>query len=57
MDCCDYERAIESFEHARAQTRHHTSRPLFVISLVGFLTGKLKRIEIAPSLTDIRLEI
>ena len=49
MECCDYEGAMQSFERARAQMRHHTSRPLFVISLVSFQTVMLRPIEITPS--------
>jgi len=35
MDRRDYERAIQYFERAQAQLRPHTSRPLFVLSLVS----------------------
>ena len=47
MECSDYEGAIQSFERAQAQMRHYTSRALFVISLVSFLTDIfiLQRIE------------
>jgi len=53
----DYEDAIQSFERARAQMRHHTSQPLFAISLVGFLMGVLRCVEVAQSLTDVWMEI
>ena len=46
----DYEGAIQSFEHARAQTRHYEGLPLLVVSLVSFLMGVLQRIEIAHQL-------
>ncbi|KAF8546059.1 WD40 repeat-like protein, partial [Imleria badia] len=35
METSDYEGAIQSFEHARDQMRYHTSRPLFVVSLIS----------------------
>ncbi|KAF8415520.1 hypothetical protein L210DRAFT_3585881, partial [Boletus edulis BED1] len=37
MQCNDYEGAIQSFERARAQMQYHTTRPLFVVSLVRYL--------------------
>ena len=39
MDRRDHEGAIQYFERARTQMRHHTSRTLFVVSLVGLLTA------------------
>ena len=39
MESSNYAGAIESFERARAPIRHHTSRPLLVVSLVGFSEG------------------
>ena len=57
MEHSDYDGAIQSFELARAQMRDDMSRPLFVISLVSFLTGVLPCIEIVQSLTDVRMEI
>ena len=50
MERSDYERAIQSFEHARAQMRHYEGRPLLLVSLVSFLMGILQRIEIARRL-------
>ena len=44
MERSDYEGAIQSFEHARAQIRHNESRSLLVVSLVSFLVGGLYRI-------------
>ena len=41
MESTDYEGAIKSFGHARAQMRHHTSRALLLISLVNFIPGIL----------------
>ena len=35
MEKNDFTAAIQSFEIARAQIRYHTSRTLFVVSLVG----------------------
>ena len=46
----DYEGAIRSFELARAQMRHHRSRPLFVVSLVCLLGAILERNDIAHRL-------
>jgi hypothetical protein len=57
MDRSNYEGAIESFEHARAQMRHDGGRLLLVISLVSFLMGVLQCIEGAHPLTDIRMEV
>ena len=34
MESSDYQGTIRSFEHTRAQMRHHMSQPLFVVSLV-----------------------
>ena len=53
MERSDYEGAIQSFEHARAQMRHYGGRPLLVVSLVSFLMGLLQRIEIAHRLRQI----
>ena len=39
MESRNYAGAIESFERAQAQIRHHTSRPPLVVSLVGFLAA------------------
>ena len=50
MESSDYEHAIESFERARAQTRHHMSQSLLVVSLVCFLTTILQHIEIGHPL-------
>ncbi|KAF8546871.1 hypothetical protein OG21DRAFT_1027557 [Imleria badia] len=58
MDKGDFTAAIQSFEHGRAQMRHHTSRTLFVISLVGLLIATIVMYRYpSPSLTDIRMEI
>ena len=57
MESSDYEGAIESFGHARAQLRQHTSRALVIISLVNFITRITQCIELIPFLTDIRMEI
>ena len=57
MECGDHNRAIQLFGHARTQMRHHTSRLLMAISLVGVLIDKLQCIEIAHRLTDIWVEI
>ncbi|KAF8555002.1 hypothetical protein OG21DRAFT_1603126 [Imleria badia] len=35
MESSNYEGAIQSFEHAHAQMRHHTSRPLLFVSLIS----------------------
>ena len=45
MESGEYERAIESFEHAQAQTRHHRSQSLLVVSLVSSLTALLQYIK------------
>ena len=50
MERGDYEGAIQSFEHARAQIRHDEGRLFLVVSLVSFLVGVLQRIEIAHRL-------
>jgi hypothetical protein len=47
MESSDYERAIQSFERARAQTRHHRSQSLLVVSLVSFITAILPHIKIS----------
>jgi hypothetical protein len=47
MERSDYEGAVQSFEHARAQIRHDEGRPLSVVSLVSFPMPVLQRIEIA----------
>jgi hypothetical protein len=57
MERCDYEGAVQSFEHARAQLRPFGDLPLLVVSLVSLLMGVLQRIEITHQLTDIRMEI
>ena len=44
MECSDYDGAIKSFEHARAQMLYDEGRPLLVASLVSFLVGVLHRI-------------
>ena len=50
MERSDYDGAIQSFEHARAQMRHDEGRPLLVVSLVSFLVGVLQRTKIAHRL-------
>ena len=50
MEANNYKGAIQSFERAKAQMRHHTSRPLFMVSLVSFLMATLQRIETVPRL-------
>jgi hypothetical protein len=45
MERSDYEGAIQSFEHARAQMRHNEGRSLLVVSLVGPLMNVLQRFE------------
>jgi hypothetical protein len=50
MERSDYEGAIQSFEHARAQMRHYKSPPLLVVSLVSFLMCVLQPIETAHDL-------
>jgi hypothetical protein len=57
MERSNYEGAIESFKHARAQMRHYGDRLLVVISLVSFLMGVLQCIESAHRLTAVRMEI
>ena len=57
MESGDYERAIQSFEHARGQLRNRTSRPPLVVSLVGFLPLPRNVSHWLPSLTDIRMEV
>ena len=47
MEKSDYERAIQSFERARIQTRHLTNQSLLVVSLVSFLTVILRHVEIS----------
>jgi hypothetical protein len=47
MESSDYKGAIHSFERAQAQIRNHAEPRLVTISLVGFLMGVLRRIEIA----------
>ena len=46
----DYEGAIQSFEHARAQMQHYRGRLLLMVLLVSFLMGVLQRIEITHRL-------
>ena len=41
METGDHEGSIQSFEYARARMQHHTSQPLFVVSLVCIPMGKL----------------
>ena len=50
MEHGDYESAIQSFEHARAQMRHDERRPLLVVSLVSFPLGVLQPTEIVHRL-------
>lgn len=50
VESSDYESAIQSFERARTQMRHHRSRPLLVVSLVRFLTALSQLDEIAHCL-------
>ena len=40
----DYEGAIQSFQCAVARVQHYRGEPLFIISLVSFLTGILLEI-------------
>ncbi|KAF8548919.1 WD40 repeat-like protein, partial [Imleria badia] len=35
MEASDYKGSIQSFEYARARMQHHTSQPLFVVSMVS----------------------
>ena len=49
MERSDYEGAVQSFEHARAQLRHYGDLPLFVVSLASFLIV-LQRISMAHRL-------
>ena len=49
MERGDYEGAIQSFEHARAQMRHYGGRPLLVVSWVSFL---MMYCNVSKSLTD-----
>ena len=44
MERSDYDGAIKSFKHARAQMRYDESCPLLVASLVSFQVGVLHRI-------------
>lgn len=58
MESNDYHGAIESFEHARTQMRHHTSQALLMISLVSVSMSISQRVKIAQFLlTDIWMEI
>ena len=47
MERSDYDGAIKSFEHARAQMRHNEGWSLSVVSLVSFLVSVLHRIQVA----------
>ena len=57
IKCSDHQSAIQSFERAHTQLQHYGGRPLFAISLVGFLAILVMHRCRSPSLIDIRMEI